>query len=251
MPSFLCLDEATQVDVLKQHTFYGLLQNPLAAMVCTQVRDLFHAERREGRMQLPNVIVRPEDRDGAPIVHRLLDRTVTVHTPRDCPKDGVVAILPDNRAGKGSQTLVPRPHVLDGDSHKYIVGIGCKNKVKTGPTIFAGSVTCAGFSFQTLPGDGFRPVFDETLNTFEANAVTVGDLQDEVDAKVTIMDCDASKAENGVAVLCGSRSPSSVEEARGLNMPIIRSKANLHLKNVVMKHNTRCLCVVRPGYLPV
>ena len=57
MPSLLDLDDEMQAQILAQHTFYGLLQNPLAAMACTQLRHLFHSERAEGRMKLPDVVV--------------------------------------------------------------------------------------------------------------------------------------------------------------------------------------------------
>jgi len=248
----LVLDEPLQIDILKQHTFYNILQNPLAAMVCTQLRDVFHRERADGRMKLPDAVIFPEFHEKA---REALDAGKKPLPAGYCPKDGVVAILPDYRGGKEQAPVSPLT-VVRGDCHKYFVGIGRK-KVKTLPSVFCGSVTVAGFSFQTLPGSTAAP-FDRNSPTFfdengqfdhDANAVTIcidndlatdhddpddddgGDVDDDV-VTVTIMHCEASKAENGVVIFYSRN-------------PLMRQR--VHLKDVVMKHNTNCGLEVQPG----
>jgi len=237
MPGFLDLKVDTHIIILTQHSFYGILQHPLAAMACVDFHGVFRRERAAGRMKLPDMIVYPGDRDGVPEACARIDghqgRLVMAYTTRYSPEDGVVAILPDYRSGNGHQTPVPGPHTLSGDRHKYFVGIGSpQNLVKAQPTVFDGPVTCAGFSFQAPAGDSNE--WDGTINAYQANAVTVGKGLGGLNGpsmiheppRVTLLHCEATKAKIGVAICDG---------------------ADAYLRHVTMQHNIVCGLEVHTG----
>jgi len=168
MLSFLDLTDECIAEVFMKHNWYGILQNPRGAMVCTALRDLFCREREEGRMKLPDVLVDMWNRDLQAAFN-------------GAPAGAVIAVQSWGYCAF---------HVRATDPHRWVIGLEGPEKTTAYECKFEGPVTFVGFKISPM------------LHVDDDVAAVIIDGEA---ARATIVDCVIGISVHGVIVRDGAQ----------------------------------------------